>query len=314
MIVAKIVDRNIYQNATKSLVNIFNTASFAETNREKVDDIIYLLVYKGNSPRFSCIFGKKEDEWTCPFSAPFGYIEPLKKEQALENYEEALKSIEETAAKAGCKHLRMTLPPSFYDGNVINTWYSLMLNFGWKEKYVDVNFSLNIRNLVEDYPQKIYYNARKNLRIANESNLTLIECKTEEERKEAYKIIRINRESKGYPLRMSEDHVLSTIRVVPAKMFIVRDESEDIASALVYDVTKENALVVYWGDIPGVQDRKVINFLGYELLKIYNERGFSYLDIGPSTECGVPNHGLCNFKDSIGCERIAKFTLYKDLH
>lgn len=310
---AKIVNRDTYEKAAKNIINVFNTASFAETNRDKVDDILYVIVYKGNSPRFGCIFGKRGDEWFCPFSAPFGYIEPLKNEQVIEHFEEALRAIEDTALKLGCRKMHMTLPPAFYDCNVINSWYSIMMNNRWAHKYVDLNFSMNINSLINDYSSKIHYNARKNLRIAEEAGLSLMECQTVEDKKEAYRIIRVNRESKGYPLRMSEEQVMKTIEIIPAKMFIVSDGTNNVASALIYDVNDDKAQIVYWGDIPGVQDKKVINYLGYELLRIYNERKFIYLDIGPSTENGVPNYGLCSFKDSIGCDRTAKFALYKDL-
>ena len=309
---AKIVDHYVYEEVTKNIANVFNKSSFAELNREKVDDILYVVVYKEDSPRFGCIFGKIGNEWKCPFSAPYGYIEPLKKEQTVKNYEDALKAVELTAVNANCKKILFTLPSTFYDTNVINTWYALMLNSGWKKLHVDINFALNINDLIHDYNNKIHYNARKNLRIASKANLMIRECKTCAEKSEAYNIIQINRSSKGYPLRMSEEQVMKTITKVPARMHIVSDGSRDLAASLIYDVTSDIAQVVYWGDVPGCQDRKVMNFLSYELLKIYADKGFSYLDIGPSTSEGIPNYGLCDFKDSIGCERTAKFWLYKE--
>ena len=310
---AKIVNSSIYEQVTKNVANVFNKANFAELNREKVDDILYVVVYKEDSPRFGCIFCKIGNEWKCPFSAPYGYIEPLKKEQTVNNYEDALKAVEIIAANSGCKKISITLPPMFYDNNVINTWYALMLNSGWKELHVDINFALNIKDVINDYNKKIHYNARKNLRIASESKLKILECKTYAEKSEAYNIIKINRKSKGYPLKMSEEQVMRTITIVPAHLYIVSDEISNLASALIYDVTSDIAQVVYWGDVPNCQDKKVMNFLSYELLKIYANRDFSYLDIGPSTSEGIPNYGLCDFKDSIGCERAAKFWLYKEL-
>ena len=209
--------------------------------------------------------------------------------------------------------MSMTLPPVFYDNDVLSTWYSLMANSGWMQKYVDINFTMNINYLISNYMEKIHYNARKNLKIAEESGLIISECKSLDDRKKAYRTIKINRETKGYLLRMTEEQVMNTINIVPASMYGVYDNSEMVASALVYDVTDSVAQVVYWGDIPGYQEKKVINFLAYELLKIYADKGFQYLDIGPSTEKGIPKYGLCDFKDSIGCSRTVKHYLYKDL-
>lgn len=45
------------------------------------------------------------------------------------------------------------------------------------------------------------------------------------------------------------------------------------------------------------------NFLGW----------LKYLDIGPSTENSIPNYGLCDFKESIGCRRSLKYTMVKEL-
>ena len=35
--------------------------------------------------------------------------------------------------------------------------------------------------------------------------------------------------------------------------------------------------------------------------------------IGPSTESSIPNYGLCEFKESIGCEINQKFTFSKEI-
>ena len=33
------------------------------------------------------------------------------------------------------------------------------------------------------------------------------------------------------------------------------------------------------------------------------------LDLGPATETGVPNYGLCVFKESLGAEPTLKYTM-----
>ena len=68
-----------------------------------------------------------------------------------------------------------------------------------------------------------------------------------EDKQRAYNIIKINRESKGYPLKMTEKQVMDTITVVPAHLYIVSDGNEDVAAALIYDVADSIAQIVYWG-------------------------------------------------------------------
>ena len=309
----RIVNNNEYRIIERNVKNVFNTVEFTEINRDKVEKVIYLIIYDERSPRFGGIFGESDGVWYSPFSAPFGYVEPLKKNQNVKDFEDALIAIEKVAKEKNVKKITIKMPPVFYDINVISTWNALMLNSGWCIKYVDIDFSFNIKNIINDYDKKIYTNARRNLKKAFEAELEIRECQNLDEKRKAYDIIRVNRETKGYPLRMSEEQVLKTTEVVPSRFFIVRDKECDMAAALVYDVTTEVAQVIYWGDIPGYKDKKVINYLGYKLLEIYHSRGFSYLDIGPSTEYGVPNYGLCDFKDGIGCERVAKITIDKEI-
>ena len=310
---ARVVDKNLYEVVCKNITNIYNRVEFNEINRSKVDNIIYIIFYHNNSPRFCATFGEINNEWFFPFSAPFGYIEQIKKEQSINRFEEVLSSLELLASDYGCHKVNITMPPAFYDDNIINVWYALMLNRGWKVDYVDINFSFDLKKISNDYINKIYYNAKKNIKIAQKKGLVIRECRTKKEMQISYGIIKKNRDHRGYPLRMSERQVFETINVVPAKMYIIGDALNDLAAAMVYEVTADIAQVIYWGELPGADDKRVMNMLSYELIKIYYSRGFLYLDIGPSTENGIVNYGLCNFKDSIGCDRTSKFTLHKEI-
>lgn len=310
---AEIVTKEEYEMASGSIRNVFNTPQFNELNRDKVENILYILVKKENSPRFGVIFGRKNNVLKCPFSAPFGYIEMLKKEQPLEYFYEALADIEKAVKSIGILNISFFLPPVFYDNYCISAWYNVLSQSGYAAEYVDLSFSLHIPEIYPNYEEKIHHNAKKNLKIALKSDLKLREAVTPEDKSKAYDIIRQNREGKGYPLRMIKEQVMETIALVPAHMYVVSAGAEDIAAALIYDVTPTIAQVIYWGDIPGHSEKKSINFLSYQLLQIYHERGFEYLDIGPSTEDGQPNFGLCDFKDSIGCMRTAKVRFTKHL-
>jgi lipid II:glycine glycyltransferase (peptidoglycan interpeptide bridge formation enzyme) len=109
---------------------------------------------------------------------------------------------------------------------------------------------------------------------------------------------------------MSWDQVLETTKVIPADFFRVETaEGTAIAAALVFKVAADVVQVIYWGDLPDYSELKTMNFLSYKLFGFYKEKGIGVIDIGPSTEDSVPNHGLCEFKESIGCNIQPKYSL-----
>lgn len=292
---------------------VFCGKEFLELNKGKVDAVRY-FVGRDTKNRIAFAVGEKDGEWRAPFSAPFATMIGLRKDTALDYYWEFVKLLNECALENGVKSITIFLPPDIYDRQENAKMINALLGNGYEIANQELNYSLRVVDLdLEKYKAEIQHNARKNLNIALKSGLELVTCSSLEQKKEAYEVIRINRESKGYPLRMTLEQVLSTIEVVKHDMFLVKKEDRSIAAALVYYVTAEIVQVVYWGDIPDVGEYKPINFLAYELIKYYQERNIHQIDIGPSTENGVPNFGLCSFKESIGCEVSAKYRLTKYL-
>ncbi len=310
MLAYKVTPQEFQQIVTTSDV-IYNTPTFCELNKKKVDYIDYLVIKKDESPRFAVIFGVKDSQALCPFSAPFGTLLPLKKSPSIENYDDALSAIDTYASDMGFKKIFFRIPPIFYRVNALTALVNSLFRHGYEMCDIDVNYAFNLHDAHENYDSIMHYNAKKNLRIALKANLELQICDKEEDIISAYNIIARNRAYKGYPLRMTQDQVLETLSIVVHDVFIVQHEGQGVASAIVYHVNDKIAQVIYWGDIPGVTHLKSINYLAYQLIQYYSEKGFQYLDIGPSTEDSIPNYGLCDFKESIGCERSLKFSMQK---
>ncbi len=305
-----------YRTLIKPHNSIFyNTAEFIELNKDKTDEIFYTAALENESPRFVFAFGVREAEARSPFSAPFMIPVSIRKNPGLKHYDEAIDSLEEFAHLNHWKHIRFIFPPLFYFKEELTAWLNVFYRRGWEIRNIDVNYALNLGTVYsDDYVSKrVLYNAKKNLNKAMKSNLELIHCTTDDESLRAYNIIADNRTEKGFPLRMSYDQVINTIKLVEHEMFIVEHESDDIASALVYIVSVDTAQVIYWGDRLAFREFRPINFLAYKLIQFYGSQGFSWLDIGPSTEKSIPNYGLCDFKESIGCERGLKYTIFKEM-
>ena len=309
------VNRKIYDESIKRFNEIFyNSSDFVELNKDKVDSIKYLIAYNDNSPRFAFPFGIKDNIAKAPFSAPFSLPIVLKKDTSIKHYEEVLIYLEKYLKNINIRKIKFILPPIFYNNKELTGWINAFYNLNYKVINVDVNHALNLKKAYTDkYIENIEYDARRNLKIALKKDLNLIPCLDEQNTKEAYNIISDNRASKGYPLRMTYKQVSETIKIVQHNIFIVNSEGKNIAAALIYRVTPKIVQVIYWGDRPGFNNLKSINYLSYQLIQHYGRESFDYVDIGPSTEESVPNFGLCDFKESIGCERGLKFTFEKEL-
>lgn len=304
------IERSEYEKRLKNVPCGYMKSEFCEYNKKKIDGIKYLLFCEEDKERFVAVFGCKDRELLLPFSAPFSTIGGIKKETKIEHYKEALEALKSYTYEAGYKTVEMTFPPLFYDERDISYWLNACHLAGAKIKKIDLNYAIELEAVEKKgYSDLLSHNAKKNLRIAKEKGNSFSICQTEDEFYTAYDIIRQNREAKGYPLRMKYEQVRWTKDLLNGKFFIVRNGGKDLASAIVFEPVPKVAQVIYWGDVPYVSEYKSINYLAEQLVMFYLEQGFRFLDIGPSTEQGVPNYGLCDFKESIGCQVTAKITM-----
>ena len=144
------------------------------------------------------------------------------------------------------------LPPEFYAPEIVGTMQNVLWRQGYDYSNVELNFQLDLHRVhTPGYRELLPHNGRKNLAIALESGCTLRHCESIEEKKRAYEIIAINRQSRGYPLNMTWEQVKDTIAIIEHDMFIVNHGNEEIAAALVYHISDKILEVIYWGDKPG---------------------------------------------------------------
>lgn len=107
---------------------------------------------------------------------------------------------------------------------------------------------------------------------------------------------------------MSLDEVMKTVAVIPADFMMLTLDGVDVAAAMIYYVTDKIVQVVYWGDRPGYSISRPMNMLAEKVVTHYSHIG-KIIDIGPASSLGEPSLGLCDFKESIGCETTLKPTL-----
>lgn len=210
--------------------------------------------------------------------------------------------------------IRYTLPPPIYHESFLAKLTNVLYRRRYNVENVELNFHFDLSKFTSDYIQNIWHNARKNLNIALAGNLSFVECTTTEQMKTAYEVIQHNRTARGKPLRMTWEDVKVTTSLVPSNFFLVMSTDEKpLAAAIVFTVSSRVAQVIYWGDIPEYPQLKTMNYLSFKVFEFYKQKDFRAVDIGYSTEDSVPNYGLCEFKESLGCDLQPKLTYTKSL-
>lgn len=287
---------------------VFNSVAFNELNATKVNTVHY-LIFKDSKVRLGICLGEKDGILKSPFSAPFGGFSYNSDEHKFNYIEEAVTLLKDYA-KNNKKNLKITLPPDFYGSTIINETISSLSRMNFKPVYIDMNYQFLCKNF-ENYEIKLNKESRKNLHKALESNYEFIKLNScnDSDVERAYKVIKANREYRGFPLRMPLQSVLDTIKIIESDFFVLTVDGQDAAAAQVFHVAPSIVQVIYWGDAPGFADKKVMNLISYKIFEYYyNQKNIEIIDIGPSTENGIPNHGLCEFKENIGCNTSLKYT------
>jgi hypothetical protein len=306
------VSSKVYSDTFPNAFHVFNSVAFCILNESKCEKVYY-LVFKDSKIRLGIIFGLRNDILVSPFSAPFGGFLAANSDVKLNQIDSSLEALHEWAIRKKVDGIRIISPPFFYNKNFLSKAHNCLYRAGFESSNIELNYHFPTHKFIENYQSNIWYNARKNLKRSFQANLTFEKLDTENG-KQAYDVIAMNRQERGFPLRMSWEQVSETIAFIPADFFIVKKEETPIAAAVVFHVANQIVQVIYWGDLPQYAEYKTMNFLSYQVFQYYKQLGIAIIDIGPSTEDSVPNHGLCEFKESIGCDISIKTEFYKKLY
>ena len=286
--------------------HVFNSVTFSELNKDKCDELHY-LVFKESKIKLGIILGQRDGELRSPLSAPYGGF-TSNKAVDIAFYENAVECLKHYGNELKMP-IRITLVPSSFDPTHYSKSYFALQRGGANILYTDLNFEYRVEKFT-NYEENLERSARKNFHNSKKVDFVFeqLDSSKESDVTRAYDVIRRNRESRGFPLRMSLQAILDTIKVVPADFFIMTYEGVDVAAAQVFHVADDICRVIYWGDITEYAHLRVMNFFTYKIFEHYYNKGIRLLDIGISTENGIPNYGLCDFKENIGCDVSLQFS------
>ncbi len=294
----------------------FNEPRFTELNKAKVDDIYYLILMRAESARFGVIIGMLGDEARCPFSAPYSYPVAIIDESKQETIDAALAVMEEYLIAESIRSIQYIFPPLFYDEHLLSGWVSALYRNEYTVANLDISYALDLDKLnvdEEQYSKMITAKGRKGLKRARRSGLQILKCETEEDFREAYRVIKIGHEFKGFPVKLSYEQLSNTLKLVEHDAFIVKKDGVGIVAEYLYRINDRIVLGIYTGIHPDYMNCNGMNLLTWHTIQYYGGLGYKILDKAIATEISEPNYGLCNFKESVGCKRSLKYTFVKEL-
>lgn len=289
---------------------IYNTVDFNIINKEKCDQLDFLLIYD-NKRQIGLIGGHKDRVLKSPFSAPFSCFS-MNNNIRFEYIAKALQLLDEYALSQELRAIDFVLPPYFYDENLISR-IALCLNDNGYSSSMSVNHHLYTSDLKKYDSGEIAKEIRYSIRTAIKHDLVFKLADNEEEMSLAFEVIEINKKSKNRSQSMTFEQVLEMRKIIGIDFLLIYKDEKPLASAVIYNHNPVISQVIYWGALPDTSQYYPMNFLAYNILKYYAGRNTTIVDLGTSMIGDEFHTGLINFKDSIGAKASVKLSFSKNL-
>jgi len=268
---------------------------FMELNKWKVDSLKRLIEDK-NKVSMGFIAGIKDGILSSPFSAPFGGFHYRNESIYINNIQEFIKQLLDFSKNHGIKKINLTLPPAIYQQSFNAKLVNTLIRSDFDMELPEITNWIELRFFNEVFSHR---NSREYYKQSLKNELLFCTIIESAEKETAYEIIRENRMRFGRPIHMSLDDILHMEEIWPVDFFGVKDTvGEMVASGIFYRFPRQIAYAVFWADTEKGRPLRAMDFLAFNLLSHYRSAGFEYIDLGISTESGIPNEGLLRFKET----------------
>lgn len=273
----------------------FLKENFLSLNEHKVDNI-YRLVDDIEKPTIGLIVGLKNNMILSPFSAPFGgfhFSHQLLYISVINNFIKELKLL---VKNKGFDGIQITLPPDIYHQTINSKFVNSLFYHGFKINRLDITNWVDLDLFENKFGHR---SSREYLKQAINNGLNFHLVTEIDEKFKAYELIKMNRAQFGRPIYMTFEDLLKTSGILDTDFFIVSDKKNEIlASAILYRSHKSIVNAVFWGDNEKGRPQRAMDFCTFNLWNYYKNSGYKYIDLGISTENGIPNEGLLRFKET----------------
>lgn len=310
MEIFRVSEEEYLASAEWVFLSVFETPAYNKYNASNCDEVLYFVLgEKRENPAFGIIGGRVGNVCHFPFSAPFSFVSRSKQFVSIDKFQELAKCLVRAPLDLQFDSIRFTVAPECYDVNNVSMFELTMQEAGFKRLYEDINHHFDLFTFGNSYVHELPLKSRQKLNTSLKFDLRFSALELDRIG-EVYRIIEDNRREKGYPIKVPVEKFIEMAALIDIELFIVYDKDENgLASAICYRHSDKLSQIIYWGNTPGSEKFKPMNFLAFKLQEHYKNRGFDRIDVGPSSEAGVLNTGLCSFKQSVGAIATKKSTL-----
>lgn len=295
----------------KNKSNYFNSIEYFKNQPGFKNGFYFQLIRKkDNCPIASFSLIKKKDVFFSPLKGTFGGPNFISGNINYNIIEEFLIKCLGFIDNQNPLNIQIKLPPLFHDVNLISIYLNIFLNNGFKIDNQEINYQILVDNI--DYNKKINSTKKKILNRSLKKNFEFKQM-SQDKLKEAYSIIKKNRENKKYKLSMNFSDLKKIFLLFKNnfKLFGVFSELQLIASAFCIRLDKDIFYIFYWAEDENFTNYSPLVFMSSGIYNYCYENGYKILDLGSASIKGVPNYGLVNYKESLGYSASIKFTLKK---
>lgn len=297
-----------YYKCFKEIQNPFLQEKFIELNSYKVDNILY-LVNNAERPAIGIILGAKGGILLSPFSAPFGGFNYTHENIYIGEIEKFIEDLKDYFSLNKYFSINIVLPPSIYGNSFNAKAVNVLIRTGFNLKATDITNFVDLNRFEEKFQQR---NSREYYNQAVRNKLTFVILQNADDKKYAYDLISDNRKKFGRPIYMSFEDIIRTSEIWHVEFFgVFTIDGGMVASGIFYRFHKKIVYATFWGDNEEGRKFRAMDFLSFNLWSHYKKSGYSFVDLGISTEQeGIPNEGLLRFKESHEAISEIKFKLF----
>ncbi len=299
------VDAKTYYGLFQDNPHPYISSGFIELNKGKADKIVYLVESESKSS-VGLVAGIKNKILKSPFSAPFGGFHFRKDNQYINEIESFVLKLMDYGIQNHLEKIEITLAPDIYQLSFNSKCVNILIRKGFKFEIPEITNWLDLESFSGSFSNK---GARKYYNQAVRNHLRFEVLKDQKSQQDGFNIICENRTRYGRPIFMSYQDIIDTSNLWPVDFFGIFGLSNTIIAAGVF-YRGQSSIVqgVFWGDSEIGRPLRAIDFLSYNIWNFYKNNGCKIIDLGISTEEGIPNEGLLRFKESHNCNSSLRFT------